>query len=642
MMPVQLQCPLVAVACVFMCCLIGTLSSPDPRVREALIELEASMQTGGQMVLTDAEQRLDALLFEMKQEEISRGDFPPAMHFFSAKHLIQRSPIFTNKNHYNPTLGGALHVHDFSMVDVEWLVKNVTYRPHCYMCSTDEPSFRFIFSSQWPKPLPRCSPWVLLENLRSKMVNATDLDNSDSSSFFSIRGNLTLFTDQDPEVAFPSQDVVWDRFEQAFRAVWGLVTYAPVFRDYYYQGLTQFYMDNVMYLELRALLPEVQSCMSLLCMLSSLWLTRPFELFIRCYSILREHFRWLSDDLVATFRRANRSAIAEAVEEAMKLKKDFPDFMAGFDLVGREDRGKPLWYFRDALSLPAEKGVTLPYFFHAGETDLEGTEVDQNLLDALLLNTSRIGHGFALVRHPVAKDLSRKKGVAVEVCPISNQVLKLVKDLRNHPAAALMLENHPVVISSDDPAMFGASGLSYDFYEAFVGFGGIKSHLGSLKQLAINSISSVLVLSKCLLSCLFSLACCRSISRALRAKSSWMRSYAALMFRKEDRSINLYVLNPYLWPNSSPTFHLLLEPVLLLLVLLLDEPISELLPLSLQSALFLWVLAHQAGKHHLSITANLRLFYPPVNRISMFSGQSWINFSLTDSFSIHALLSQVG
>lgn len=36
--------------------------------------------------------------------------------------------------------------------------------------------------------------------------------------------------------------------------------------------------------------------------------------------------------------------------------------------MGREERGNPLWYFKEALGLPEERGIHLPYFFHAGET----------------------------------------------------------------------------------------------------------------------------------------------------------------------------------------------------------------------------------------------------------------------------------
>ncbi|XP_035011696.2 adenosine deaminase 2-A [Hippoglossus stenolepis] len=477
-MAVELQRPHVAAAACLLVVhyLAGVLSIPDPRQREALIQQEASMQTGGQVVLSNAEQRLDTLLFKMKQREVLRADFPPAMHFFKARALIRSSPIFSLLQ--KMPKGGALHIHDFSMADPEWLVKNATYRPHCYMCFTDSHSVRFIFSSQWPKPLPRCSPWNLLENLRAKTSNTTDLDDS-------ILRNLTLFSDQDPESVYPSQDVIWNVFEQCFFALWGLVTYAPVFRDYYYQGLTEFYLDNVMYLELRALLPQIYELDG--STHDSAWTLKTYQDVTRRFT--DDHPDFYGARIINTIsRQVNIATMNGAVETAMKLQKDFPDIMAGFDLVGREDTGRPLWYYREALSLPAERGVTLPFFFHAGETDLEGTEVDQNLLDALLFNTSRIGHGFALPRHPVAKEISRKRGVALEVCPISNQVLMLVNDLRNHPAAALMSENHPMVISSDDPAMFGASGLSYDFYEAFVGFGGLSSHLGSLKQLATNSI----------------------------------------------------------------------------------------------------------------------------------------------------------
>ncbi|KAJ8261899.1 hypothetical protein GJAV_G00159750 [Gymnothorax javanicus] len=448
---------------------------PDPRHRDSLIQQEASRQTGGTVVLSEAEQRLSDQLQKLKQLEVEGPQFPPAMHFFKALPLIQRSPVF--RLMWKMPKGAALHVHDLSIVGVDWLVKNVTYRPHCYICFTSHQSVRFLFSAKQPHDLPECSTWVLLETLRGKMGNATELDNS-------LIQNLTLFTDN-PEAAYPSQEIVWMKFEETFLAALGLVTYAPVFREYFSEGLRQFYMDNIMYLELRALLPTTYELDGSLHDRS--WCLQAYQEVAEQF--VTEHPDFLGVRVIFTAHRGMNMTEAKAIiEEAIQLQKKFPEIMAGFDLVGREDAGRSLWYFREALSLPGKQGVTLPYFFHAGETDWQGTDVDENILDALLFNTTRIGHGFALTRHPVAKELSRERSVAVEVCPISNQVLKLVSDLRNHPAAVLMSEGHPLVVSSDDPATFGASGLSHDFYEAFVGLGGLRAHLGTLKELAINSI----------------------------------------------------------------------------------------------------------------------------------------------------------
>lgn len=108
-MAVSTQRPRVAVICLLLYFLSGALSHPDPRQREALIQLEASMQLGGQIVLTDAEQRLDSVLMKNKWEELRRADFPPAMHFFKARSLIRTSPIFSvlqkmPKGGFNPNI----------------------------------------------------------------------------------------------------------------------------------------------------------------------------------------------------------------------------------------------------------------------------------------------------------------------------------------------------------------------------------------------------------------------------------------------------------------------------------------------------------------------------------------------------------
>ncbi|XP_046878970.1 adenosine deaminase 2-A [Hypomesus transpacificus] len=448
---------------------------PDPRQRDLIIRQEASRQTGGRVELTAAERRLDSHLHMLKEQEMTAVPFLPAMHFFKARPFIQKSKIFSLLQ--KMPKGAALHIHSFSLVSVDWLVKNVTYRPHCYICFTWDTSVRFLFSNGRPFPHWDCFSWYLIETLRANMDDPTGFDNS-------LIRNLTLFT-EDPEKAYPNQDIVWEKFEKAFLAASGLVSYAPVFKDYIYKGLELLYEDNIMYLELRA------------------GLSRTYELdgstndkawSLRVYEEASQQFMAYHPDFLGTriiisaHRTQSVYDVKAAVKEAIQLQKTFPQVVAGFDLVGREDSGRPLWYFREALSLPEQFGVELPYFFHAGETDMDGTDVDENILDALLFNTTRIGHGFAMAHHPLAKELSRQQNVPVEVCPISNQVLRLVSDMRNHPAAMLMSEGHPMVISSDDPSLFGTTGLSYDFYEAFVGIGGIRANLGTLKELAINSI----------------------------------------------------------------------------------------------------------------------------------------------------------
>ena len=128
----------------------------------------------------------------------------------------------------------------------------------------------------------------------------------------------------------------------------------------------------------------------------------------------------------------------------------------------------------------------LTNYFHAGETD-NVTRSQSNLYDAILLGTKRIGHGLGLRDHPVLEEIVKNTGIAIECCPISNQLLRYVSDLRIHPAAEWILNGFPVTLSSDDPQIYGypSAAPTFDFFIATVLW---RLPIQSIHQLALNSI----------------------------------------------------------------------------------------------------------------------------------------------------------
>ena len=109
----------------------------------------------------------------------------------------------------------------------------------------------------------------------------------------------------------------------------------------------------------------------------------------------------------------------------------------GFDLVG--SRRTLLSFAEQFIKWTKETGSHMPFAFHAGETLWTGFEADENVVDAQVLLTKRIGkdkscfakfrngrilltaHGYALDAHPLVLELVRAHNISIEFNPISNQ-----------------------------------------------------------------------------------------------------------------------------------------------------------------------------------------------------------------------------
>lgn len=76
-----------------------------------------------------------------------------------------------------------------------------------------------------------------------------------------------------------------------------------------------------------------------------------------------------------------------------------------------------------------------------------------------------LGHGFALRNYPFLMQEVKRRGIAIEVSPISNQMLRLLDDMRDHPVTSFLNAGLPVAISSDDPMIYGKSTTSHSIHQ---------------------------------------------------------------------------------------------------------------------------------------------------------------------------------
>ncbi|KAI8118737.1 hypothetical protein FF38_12896 [Lucilia cuprina] len=445
-------------------------------LRDIFFRYEESKTLGADIVLNQKELQANQIIMEVKTKEYEEGLitphlFAPSQHLFAVLDEIKESPLFK----YISTLpkGAVLHAHDTALCSTEYIIK-LTYRENLWVCQSneDQSPVGLLFSKVQPSPDTEnnCS-WELLSKVR-------DSQGADKVDTY-LREHLTLY----PTMKFVDNNEAWENFMGIFGLLGGLLTYAPVWSDYFYNALEEFRADGVQYMELRTTLPVLYDLQGT--KYTALDTAKTYKDTLDIF--MKEYPDFIGAKLIyAPVRNVDNKTFDEYVDILLKAKEKYPDLIAGFDLVGQEEMGRPLKDFiPQLLSLPDN----IDFYFHAGETNWFGSSVDENLIDAILLGTKRIGHGFALVKHPLVLQILKERNIAVEVNPISNQVLQLVSDYRNHPCSYFFADNYPVVISSDDPSFWKATPLSHDFYIAFLGIASAHSDLRLLKKLALNSIN---------------------------------------------------------------------------------------------------------------------------------------------------------
>lgn len=147
--------------------------------------------------------------------------------------------------------------------------------------------------------------------------------------------------------------------------------------------------------------------------------------------------------------------------------------IVGIGVGGFEDMGPARWFTRH-FEEAKESGLRLTC--HAGETT-----GPQSVWDALSIGTERIGHGIRAIDDPTLLDELRLRDIPLEISITSNVRTGAVPSLDAHPVRRLYDAGVPIILNTDDPALFDCT-LDGEYALAATKFGFSETELAEIAQ----------------------------------------------------------------------------------------------------------------------------------------------------------------